>query len=215
MNLVSFSISRVLNREKLCRRVLSTVPSSSSSPSSSGIHAAASSSIVYTPPVGPIQNAYDIGKLLTASGLTTIQVDALMRTIEFLRSEGKGEHSGYVTKLHHKADLSELDLKGLKRVSDLKHELAAQHHIDYRELRNEQTKFEALTTNDVNGMKTDITLMEVRRNSTRELQEKNVEAQLEHLQSDLSQLENRVMRFSVGMLGTTCLVGLGIAKLVL
>jgi len=39
-------------------------------------------------------------------------------------------------------------------------------------------------------------------------------AQLESLQSDLSKLENRVMRFSVGLLGTTTLVGLGVARLV-
>jgi hypothetical protein len=36
-----------------------------------------------------IHNMYGIGKALSASGLTTPQVDAIMETIEFLRNEGK------------------------------------------------------------------------------------------------------------------------------
>jgi hypothetical protein len=42
-----------------------------------------------------------------------------------------------------------------------------------------------------------------------------MEGQIEHIQSDLSKLENRVMRFSIGLLGTTCLVGIGVARLLL
>ena len=161
----------------------------------------------------PIRNAYDIGKSLTQAGLTHKQVDAIMETIEFLRDEVRQNDAMYVTALHHKADMSEMDLEGMKRVSNLKHELSTINHELYREFRTEQTHHDARVANDVAILKSDLALMEVRRNSSRELLEKNMESHLEHLQSDLSKLENRVMRFSIGLLGTTCLVACAVIRL--
>jgi len=160
-----------------------------------------------------IKNAYDIGKLLSQSGLTYKQVDAIMETIEFLRNESIGNQEAYVTKLSHKASLSEMDLEGMKRVSNLKHELSTFNHELYREFRTEQTKHDAMLASDIALIKGDLALLEVRRNSSRELLEKNMESNLQQLQSDLSRLENRVMRFSVGLLGTTCLVACAVVRL--
>jgi hypothetical protein len=162
-----------------------------------------------------LKNAYDIGKSLKESGFNDSQVDALMQTIEFLRKEGKNDHTNFVDIMNHKADMSEFDMACLKRVSDLKHELSSLHHEDYRTLRNEQTQFDAKISNEISFIKADLALLELRRNSTRELLEKNVEAQLESVESDLSKLEARVMKFSIGLLGTTCLVGISIARLLM
>ena len=172
-----------------------------------------SSSDYQVPGGNRLQNAYDIGKCLSNSGLSVHQVDAIMETIEFLRNEGKSGQSRFVSNITHKADISAVDLESMKRVSNLKHELSTLNHELYREFRNEQTQHDAKMANDIAFIKSDLALLEVRRNSTRELLEKNIESHLEHLQSYLSRLENRVMRFSVVLLGTTCLVGCAVARL--
>ena len=54
-----------------------------------------------------------------------------------------------------------MDLDCLGRVSELKHELSTLHHADYRDLRNEQTTFDAKTDKEMSFIKTDLALLEV------------------------------------------------------
>jgi hypothetical protein len=164
---------------------------------------------------------YEVGKALLVSGLSQAQVDAMMDLVSILRKESvDGQTSKMnvlvaqlVSKLEHHSDISASDLSNARRISELRHELHDKLNLDYRNLKVEIVQLDSRTANQVAHIETNLELLELRRNSTRELLEKNVEAQLEHMRGDLSMLENRLMRFAVGFGGTCALVGLGIARL--
>ena len=57
--------------------------------------------------------------------------------------------------------------------------------------------------------------LESRRNFTREVMEKQVAHQIEAVNSKLLGMESKIIRYGVGLIGTTAVVATGIARIVL
>jgi len=57
--------------------------------------------------------------------------------------------------------------------------------------------------------------MEHRRNASRELEEKKVETEIAKMKTTVADLENRLVRYSLGLIGSLSMLSLGVARIFL
>jgi len=65
----------------------------------------------------------------------------------------------------------------------------------------------------VAALMNDLSLMELRRDASREVQESQMEKEVEIMRTQLSELENRLIRFGLGSVASAAAVGLAVARL--
>ena len=100
-------------------------------------------------------------------------------------------------------------------LSQLRHEMMKTENEDFRILRQEVENTSDRLDRQVALLDNSINLMENRRNNTRELTEKQVEMELATMRTAIAELENRLVRYAIGTLGTLSVVGLGVARLLM